>query len=218
MGVSRHWLNQIDKLLKHPVVRELVARYAEENPEATGNVFELVMHAFIAPLYREAKQDGWSEKDSWEAFEMFLRTAATGRVRLSPAEYELLVQVLSGKRKPVRRRRNKSAALRESAIADYLELLEADRWPPEAAVAKAQEVYGVTSRQTVYTAKRKRKEDMALFEPQPEPQGRDMTAEARRNRIELQEREAARWRRPKHPRRSRPKTSHRALSPSSSSV
>jgi hypothetical protein len=201
MSVSRHWVNQIDKLLKHPVVRELVARYAEENPEATGNVFELVMHAFIAPLFREAKQDGWSEEDSWETFEVFLKVAATGGVRLSPAEYGLLIQVLSGERKPIRHRRDKRAARRE-AIADYLELLEADGWPPEAAVAKAQEDYGVTSRETVYTAKRIRKEDAALFEPKPEPKGRNMTAEVRRNQIEFQKRQAAKWRHPKRRRRS----------------
>jgi hypothetical protein len=209
MGVSRDWQNQIGKFLQHPVVRELLSRYAEENPEATGNVFELVMHALIAPLYRGPEGapkalDGWREEDSWTIFELFLRTAATGGVRLLPAEYELLVQVLNGERKPIRRRRNKSAAQRE-AIADFVELHETGGWPTEAAVTQAGKVYGV-ARETVYAAKRVRKEEMALFEPEPEPKGRDMTAEARRNRIEYQEREAARWRRPKRPRRSRPKS------------
>jgi hypothetical protein len=194
MAVSQHWLNQIDKFLKHPVVRELSARYAEENPETTGNVFELVMHALIAPLYRGTKPEGWREQYSWGCLEVLLRMP--GGARLSPAESELIRQILSGERKrPAQRRRANTR--RDDEMADYLELLEADGWPPNAAVAQAQKVYGVLSRQTVYAAKRKRIEDAALFEPKPQPKGHDMTTEARRNRIVLQEREAARWHRPR---------------------
>jgi hypothetical protein len=78
-----------------------------------------------------------------------------------------------------------------------VELLEAE-WggDTEAAVAKAQEVYGL-GRQTVYTVKKKlRKVE------QFEPIARNMTAESRRYLIGYYEREAEKWRRPKRPRRS----------------
>jgi hypothetical protein len=184
-----------------PLVRELVLRYVEENPEAANDP-HLVMHALILPLCRGSKdkQDVWDERLGWAFFERLLQVGARrpGGVRLSPAEYKLLLQVIRGERKPIR---GKRPARRDSEIADYLELLKADGgWPPEAAVAKAQEVYGVLSRETVYAAKRKRKKEAALL--MLEPKGRDMTAEVRRNQIEFQEQQAAKWRRPKRRRRS----------------
>ena len=184
-----------------PPVRELVLRYVEENPEA-ANAADLVKHVLIAPLCRglKDKHDVWDEQLGWAFLERLLRAGACrpGGVRLSPAECKLVLQVIRGERTPIRGRR---PARRDSAIADYLELLKADGgWPPEAAVARAQEVYGVASRETVYAAKGKRKKEMALL--QLDPKGRDMTAEVRRNQIELQEQEAARkWHRP--PRRHR---------------
>jgi len=184
-----------------PLVRELVLRYVEENPEAANDP-DLVKRAFIAPLCRGAKQRVWDEQLGWAFFERLLQAGADrGGAYLSRAECKLLLQVVRGERKPIR---GKRPARRDSAIADYLELLKADGgWSSEAAVAKAQEVYGVASRETVYAAKRKRKEEMALL--QLDPKGRDLTAEVRRNQIELQEQEAAqKWRRPKRPRRSSP--------------
>jgi hypothetical protein len=179
-----------------PLVRELVLRYVEENPEA-ANAPDLVVHALIAPLYRgpEGRQDGWDERVGWAFLERLLQAGADrGGPYLSPAEHKLLLQVVRGERKPITKR----PARRDHDIADYLELLDADGWPPEAAVAQAKTVYGV-ARETVYAAKRKRKKEAALLEL--EQKGRDMTAEARRNRIEFVEREAARkWR----PRRSSP--------------
>jgi hypothetical protein len=152
MAVSRQWENRIDKFLQHPVVRGLISRYAEENPEAADNVFNLVMHALIAPLCREQAKipDGWSERDSWTIFELLLMAgmSSTDGVRLSPAQCELVFQVLSGERKRPTRRRSPNTR-RDEEIADYLELLEADGWPPDAAVAKAKDVYGV-ARATVY--------------------------------------------------------------------
>jgi hypothetical protein len=183
-----------------PLVRELVLRYVEENPEAANDP-RLVARALIAPLYRGTKQRVWDERLGWAFFERLLQAGADrGGTYLSQAECKLLLQVVRGERKP----RGKRLARRDSEIANYLELLKADgRWSTEAAVAKAQEIYGVASRETVYAAKRKRKEEMALL--QLDPKGRDMTAEERRNRIELQEREAEqKWRRPKRRRRSSP--------------
>jgi hypothetical protein len=200
MSASR----ELEKRIRRfpPLVRELVLRYVEENPEA-ANDSRLVAHALIAPLCRgpKDKQNVWDERLGWAFFERLLQAGANrGGAYLSQAECKLLLQVVRGERKPIR---GKRPPRRDSEIADYLELLEADGgWPAEAAVAKAQEVYGVSSRQTVYTAKKKRKEEMALL--QLEPKGRDMTAEDRRNQIELQEQQAARWRRPKRPRRSSP--------------
>jgi hypothetical protein len=179
-----------------PLVRELVLRYVEENPEAANDP-RLVAHALIAPLCRgpKDKQNVWDERLGWAFFERLLQAGADrGGAYLSRAECKLLLQVVRGERKPIR---GKRPARRDSEIANYLEL-----WPPEAAVAKAQEVYGV-ARETVYAAKRKRKEEMALL--QLDPKGRDLTAEVRRNQIELQEQEAAqKWRRPKRPHRSSP--------------
>jgi len=184
-----------------PLVRELVLRYVEENPEAANDP-HLVIHALIAPLYRgpKDKQDGWDERLGWAFFERLLQVGADrGGAHLSPAEYKLLLQVVRGERKPIPRH-NKRPARRDSEMADYLELLEANRWPAEAAVAQAQEVYGVV-RETVYAAKRKRKEQVALLEL--EPKGRDMTPAALRNRIEFHQRQAAEQRRAKRPRRSK---------------
>jgi hypothetical protein len=186
-----------------PLARELVLRYVEENPEAANDP-DLVKHAFIAPLCRGAQQRGWSERNGWAFFERFLQAGAHGGgARLSPAECKLLLQIIRGERKvPTPYRRHKSAAaLRESAMADYLELREADGGSPEAAVRKVQKVYGV-ARETVYAAKRKRKEEAALLEL--EPKGRNMTAEVRCKRIEFLERQAEKWRWPKRPRRSSP--------------
>jgi hypothetical protein len=202
MAVSRHWENKVRKFLRHPVVRELVSRYAKENPEAVGNAFELVMHALIAPLCRgpEGQQAGWSERDSWAVFEQFLMVGDAHKdgAHLSPAECRLLLDVLSGERELPARRRGPNTK-RDSEMADFLELLEADgERSNKRRVARSMEAYGV-SRSTVYTAKRTRKEESALFEPQPEPKGRNMTAEVRRNWIEFLEREAARKWRPRRP-------------------
>ena len=192
--------NRVCDLLQQQPVRERVSRYVEENPKAANDP-HLVMHALIAPLCRAAeKRDGWSEQDSWASFELFLQMGAymTGGVHLSPAECKLVLQILTGERKHVQRRRPNT----KRDIADYLELLEANGLPTEAAVARAQEVYDVV-RETVYAAKRKRKEEAELLEL--EPKGRNMTAEALRNEIEFHQRQAAKWRRPKRPRRtSRP--------------
>jgi hypothetical protein len=191
--------NRVRELLGRPVVRELISRYTKENPKAANDP-HLVMHALIVPLCREAKPDGWCEKDSWACFELFLQMGAymTGGVRPSPAECELVLRIINGERKlPRRRRSDNRAVMRDYRILDFVELLEAEwGWDTEAAVAKAQEVYGV-GRQTVYTVKKKlRKAD------QFEPIAREMTAEARRYMIGYYEREAERWRRPKRPRRS----------------
>jgi hypothetical protein len=197
MAPSRQLENRVR--LFPPLVRKLVSRYVEENPKA-ANEPHLVMHALILPLCRGAKQDGWDERLGWAFLERLLQAGACrpGGVRLSSAEYKLLLAVIRGERKPIR---GKRPARRDSEMADYLELREADGWPAEAAATKAQAVYGV-ARETVYAAKRKRKKEIALL--QLEPKGRDMTADARRNRIEFQEQQAARWRRPKRPRRSSP--------------
>ena len=127
-----------------PLVRELVLRYVEENPEAANDP-RLVAHAVIAPLCRGTKQRVWDERLGWTTIERLLQAGACrpGGVRLSSAEYKLLLAVIRGERKPIR---GKRPARRDSEIADYLELLEADDWATEAAVAKAQEVYGVASR------------------------------------------------------------------------
>jgi len=186
-----------------PLVRELVLRYVEENPEAANDP-RLVAHALIAPLCRgpKDKQGVWDERLGWAFLGRLLQAGADrAGAYLSPAECKLLLQVIRGERKPIR---GKRPARRDSEMADYLELLKADGgWKPEAAVARAQEVYGVKSRETVYAAKRKRKEEMALL--QLDPKGRDMTTETRRDRIKLLEQEAAqKWRRPKRSRRSSP--------------
>jgi len=182
-----------------PLLRELVLRYVEENPEAANDP-RLVAHALIAPLCRGSKdkQDVWDERLGWAFFERLLQAGAErGGAYLSQAECKLVLQILGGERKPIR---GKRPARRDSEIADYLELLEADGgWAAEAAVAKAQEVYGVAARETVYAAKRKRKKEATLLAL--DPKGRDMTAETLRNRIEFQEQQAAKWRRPKRPRR-----------------
>jgi hypothetical protein len=191
--------NRVRDLLQLQPVRERVSRYVEENPKAANDP-HLVLHALIAPLCRTAeKRDGWSEQDSWACFQLFLQVGAymTGGVHLSPAECELVLRIASGERKlPRRRRSDNKAAVRDYRIVDYLELLEADGLPTEAAVAKAQEVYGV-ARATVYTVKKKLRK-AAQFEPI----ARNMTPESRRYQIGYYEREAARWRRPKRPRRS----------------
>jgi hypothetical protein len=185
------------------LVRELVSRYVEENPEAANAADvpdHLVSHAFIAPLCRGAKQSDWIERLSWAFFERLLQEGAQskGGVRLSPAECKLFLQVLNGERKrPAQQRRPNTRRVDE--MADYLELLEANRWPPEAAVAQAQEVYSRV-RATVYGAKKKRKEQAAMLEL--EPKGCNMTPEALRNQIELHQQQAEKWRaRRKRPRR-----------------
>jgi len=190
--------NHVRELLQRPVVQELVARYTKENPKAANDP-HLVMHALIAPFCRGAKSEGWREKDSWTCFELFLKMGAymTGELRLSPAECELVLRIIGGEQKLPRRRRSDNRAGRDYRIVDYVELLEAE-WggDTEAAVAKAQEVYGL-GRQTVYTVKKKlRKVE------QFEPIARNMTAESRRYLIGYYEREAEKWRRPKRPRRS----------------
>jgi hypothetical protein len=158
------------------------------------------MHALIAPLCRAAeKRDGWSEQDSWTCFELFLQMGAymTGGVHLSPAECELVLRIVRGERKlPRRHRSDNRAVMRDYRIVDYLELLEADEWPLKVAVAKAQQVYGV-SRGTVYTVKKKLRKAVQF-----EPIARNMTAESRRYQIGYYEREAAGWCRPQRPRRS----------------
>jgi hypothetical protein len=183
-------------------VHELVSRYTKKNPKAANDP-HLVMHALIAPLCRGAKDekpDGWSKQDSWTCFELFLQMGAymTGGVPLLPAECELVLRIVSGEQKlPRRRRSDNGAVVRDYRIVDYVELLEAE-WGgnTEAAVAKAQEVYGV-GRQTVYTMKKKlRKVE------QFEPIARNMTAKDRRYLIEYYECEAEKWRRPKRHRRS----------------
>jgi hypothetical protein len=122
----------------------------------------------------------------------------TGGVHLSAAECKLVQQILNRERKlPRRRRSDNKAVMRDYRIVDYVELLEAE-WSgdTEAAVAKAQEVYGV-GRQTVYTVKKKlRKVE------QFEPIARNMTTADLRYLIGYYEREAEKWRRPKRPRRS----------------
>src|SRR5262249_1230594 len=181
-----------DRVRRMPrLARELVSRYVEENPEA-ANAPHLVAHAFIAPLYRGGMQRGWSERLGWAFLERLLRWGAStpGGVRLSPAECQLVLQVLNGGRKrPAQQRRPN--AKRDSEMADYLELLDAEGWKPEAAVAQAEKVYGVV-RETVYAAKRKRKEQAAMLEL--EPKGCNMTPGALRNQIELHERQAEKWR------------------------
>jgi hypothetical protein len=122
--------------------------------------------------------------DRWAFLERSLRAgAASGG--LSPVECKLLLAVLDDRRK----QRNRTAALRSVDIAAFVAwLIEDEGCPLKAAVAKAQQDYGV-SRGTVFTAMKKLKEAMALFEPKPQPKGRNMTAKVRRNR---------------HPRRSSP--------------
>jgi hypothetical protein len=191
--------NHVRELLQRPVVRDLVSRYAKENPKAAKDP-HLVMHALIAPLCRGAKPEGWREKDSWACFELLLQVGAymTGGVCLTPAECELVLRIISGERKlPRRRRSDNKAVVRDYRIVDYVELLEAE-WggDTEAAVAKAGEVYGV-GRQTVYTVKKKLRKVVQF-----EPIAREMTAESRRYLIGYYEREAERWRHPRRPRRS----------------
>ena len=169
--------NRVRELLQRPVVQELVSHYVKENPKAANDP-HLVMHALIAPLCRGAKPEGWSEKDSWACFELLLQMGAymTGGVRLTPTECEFVLRIVNGERKlPRRRRSDNSAAVRDYRIVDYVELLEAE-WGgnTEAAVAKAQEVYGV-GRQTVYTVKKKLRKAVQF-----EPIAREMTVESRR--------------------------------------
>ena len=189
--------NRLRDLLQLEPVRESVSRYVKENPKA-ANAPHLVLHALIAPLCRAEKQDGWKEQDSWACFELLLRIGAymTGGVHLKPAECELILRIISGERKLPRRHGSDNRAVRDYRIVDYLELLEADRWPTEAAVAKAQEIYGV-KRGTVYAVKKKLRKEVQF-----EPIARNMTAEERRSQIGYYEQEAARWRSPKRPRRS----------------
>jgi len=114
----------------------------------------------------------------------------TGGVRLTPTECEFVLRIVNGERKlPRRRRSDNSAAVRDYRIVDYVELLEAE-WGgnTEAAVAKAQEVYGV-GRQTVYTVKKKLRKAVQF-----EPIAREMTVESRRYLIGYYEREAEKWR------------------------
>jgi len=193
--------NRVRGLLRCPVGRELVSRYAKENPKAANDP-HLVMHALIAPLCRgpkDEKRDGWSEQDGWACFEFFLQMGAymTGGVHLSPAECELVLRIVSGERKlPRRRRSDNRAQMRDYRIVDYLELLEADgKLPKKTAVAKAQDVYGV-SRGTVYTVKKKLRKVVEFG-----PIARNMTAEGRRYMIGYYEREAEKWHRRKRRRR-----------------
>ena len=189
----------VKRLLQRPGVREFCSRYVEENPAA--NKPGQLVHALIAPLCRGPRPfaegpDDWTELHGWIFLELFLLIGAhTGGVHLSSAECQLVREILSGERKPpIRRgrRRDKRVVHRDSLIAGYIESLEAKGWPPDAAVARAKEVYGV-ARQTVFTAKKKRREVEALFGPLPHGTG------------EFYEREAAeRWRRQKRPRRSSP--------------
>ena len=67
--------------------------------------------------------------------------------------------------------------------------------PKKTAVAKAQDVYGV-SRGTVYTVKKKLRKVVEF-----EPIARNMTAEGRRYMIGYYEREAEKWHRRKRRRR-----------------
>ena len=191
--------NRVRGLLGRPVVNELVSRYTKENPKA-ANEPHLVMHALIAPLCQGAKPEGWREEDSWTCLELFLQMGAymTGGVRLSPAQCELVLRIVSGERRLPRRHRSDNRTVnRDYRIVDYVELLEAE-WNgnTEAAVAKAQEVYGV-GRQTAYTVKKKLRKVVPF-----EPVARNMTSEARRYLIGYYEREAEKWRRPKRARRS----------------
>jgi hypothetical protein len=106
-----------------------------------------------------------ANQEHWAFLELRLRAgAASGG--MSPWECKLLARLLSDNRK--RSQRNRKAARRSVDIAAFVAWLEENDWPPEAATAKAQERYGV-GRATVYAAKKRRKEAMELFEPQPEP-------------------------------------------------
>ncbi len=211
---SRKYANLLFQVLQLPHMRELLSRYVEENPEAAnGSRFDLIMHAIIAPLCRnhgyhghstrKPEPDKWTEQDSWKFLRYFLMTGAcTDGVRLSPAECRLLLQILSGEREPPReRQRDKKLIQRDDNIANYLELLEADEWPDDAAVRKAHDVYGLTE-SMIWEVKRKRRE---LGLP-IEPRGRNMTAEVRRKMIQFYEREAKeRWHRPTRPYRRKAK-------------
>jgi hypothetical protein len=116
--------------------------------------------------------------------------ALSGGMRLSSDECELLLEIMSGERKlPLRRGRprvDKTAFIRRGRIADFVELLEADGWSPDAAVERAVEVYGV-ARRTVFTAKKKRQEQLVRFKPK----GCSMTPVQRQNLIKSYERAAA---------------------------
>jgi hypothetical protein len=203
MSAFRQWENDLRGFLQSEFVRRLVSLYVEKNPEAADDP-DLVMHAIIWPLCLGVKhpkeRGGWSEQDSWRGFEHLLLMGATkGGVRLSPVECKFLLQVFSGERKPPTwrgRQAHKRALLRSHVIAELVELLEADEWPTEAAVEHVKEVSGVAARATVFAAKKKRRE---MFESTD----RTMTAENRQKWIEFYKGQAAGWRRPKHPRRSK---------------
>jgi hypothetical protein len=79
---------------------------------------------------------------------------------MSPAECKLLAQLLSDNRN--RSKRNRKAARRSVDIAAFVAWLEENGRSTEAAAAEAQKVYGVV-RATVYAAKKRRKEAMALI-------------------------------------------------------
>jgi hypothetical protein len=153
----------IDELAQLPEVRELCSRYVEENPEATNDPF-LLIHAFIAPLYRpEVSPDDWSEPHSW-AFLIWLLAVGmrTGKgMRLSPAECGLLHQMLMGKRKLKRQLGRRRGSKRNRQIEDFLELLGPDDVLTKAAVADIRDKYQV-ARSTVFAAKRNRKKQTGL--------------------------------------------------------
>jgi hypothetical protein len=162
-------------------LHELLSQYAKKFPDAVNG---------------EQYQRGW-----WNLFKSYLQMGALADgVRLSPDECNLLLDIISGEQKPFKRRGrprvDKTAVQQGFSIAKFVELLEADSWPPDAAVERAVEVYGV-ARRTVFNAKKHRKEQGL----QLRSWDRKLTAEARQKKIEAYEHEAAKQR---HPRCSRP--------------
>jgi len=119
-------------------------------------VYELMLRSVEADP--KAVESPEYERDWWNLFESRLRIGAlTYGTRLSPDECALFLDIISGERKLFKRRgrprRDKTATLRGFHIAIFVDLLEADGWPPDAAVNHAVKIYGV-ARQTVYTAKK----------------------------------------------------------------
>jgi hypothetical protein len=56
--------NRVRGLLRCPVGRELVSRYAKENPKAANDP-HLVMHALIAPPRSEGREARRLERARW---------------------------------------------------------------------------------------------------------------------------------------------------------
>ena len=109
-----------------PLVRELVLRYVEENPEAANDP-HLVMHALILPLCRGSKdkQDVWDERLGWAFFERLLQAGADrAGAYLSPAECKLLLQVIRGERKPIRGKRQHAGTARWRITSNCSKLME----------------------------------------------------------------------------------------------